>query len=106
MKAFTLLEVLIAVMILFISVSIFLGVVSDTRNLTKIYINSKEKILKSSIVLEDKNAKNAYEMLIDFHIDNDKIIHFLKNETVIKKIIKYKQYEIIEINGIRYFRFY
>ncbi len=106
MKAFTLLEVLIAVIILFISASVFLEVVSNTRNLTNIYISSKEKILKSSIVLENKDAKNAYEMLIDFHIDNDQIIHDLKNDSVSKKIEKYKNYEIIEINGIKYFRFY
>jgi len=106
LKSFTLLEVIIAVLILFISASIFLEIVGNTRYLVNLYTTYKEKILKSSIVLQNQNTKNAYESLIDFKIDNDEIIHYLKKQTIHIKKIKMSKYEIIDINNIKYYRFY
>lgn len=104
-NSFTLIEVLIAVIILLISASVFFEITSNTKHLVNLYINNKEKILKSSIVLEDKNAKNAYETLIDFGIDNDDIIVALRKDKVNKSIIKSDNLEIIDFNNIKYYKF-
>ena len=105
-RSFTLLEVLIATIILLVSATIFFEVTSNTKHLVNLYIKNKEKFLTSSIVLENTNAKNAYETLIGFQIDNDKIIKYLKTQKVDKKIMKEQNIEVIEINNIKYYRFF
>ena len=78
--------------------------VGNTKHLVSLYTKQKEKTLKSSIVLENKNTKNAYEALIGFNINNDEIIHDLKKDKINIKKTKTKKYEIIDINNIKYFR--
>jgi prepilin-type N-terminal cleavage/methylation domain-containing protein len=106
LRAFTLIEVLISVLILFISASIFYSIVGNTKKLVNFYTKTKEKTLKSSIILENKNVKNAYEEVIGFNINNDEIIQDLKKDKIKIKIKKTKKYEIIDINNIKYFRLY
>ena len=106
MKAFTLIEVMISVIILFISASVFLEITANTKHLVNLYIKKKNKVLKSSVVLEQKVTKNAYEALIGFNIDNDEIIKNLKKDKINIKITKTNNYEILNINNIDYYRFY
>jgi len=97
---------MVAVLILFISASVFLEIVGNTKHLVNLYTTHKENVLESSIVLENQNTKNAYESLINFKIDNDSIIHYLKKQTVSIKKTKMSKYEIIDINNVKYYRFY
>ena len=82
-KAFTLIEVMIAVMIVFIVVSAILNVVSNNKKLISLFIENKNFALKASVAfIENKDVKNNYERLIDFNITNDKIIHILKKDAI------------------------
>ena len=81
MKGFTLIEVLIATMILVIASISFLDFSNNSKNMFS-FLNSQNIInLKSTVILNTKNPKkNMYENLIDFKIDNDNIIHSLKKD--------------------------
>ena len=81
MKSFTLIEVLIATMILVIASISFLDFSNNSKNIFS-FLNSQNVInLKSTVILNTKNPKNnMYENLIDFKIDNDNIIHSLKKD--------------------------
>jgi prepilin-type N-terminal cleavage/methylation domain-containing protein len=82
-KAFTLIEVMVAVMIVFIVVSVAMNIISNNKKFIEIFIDNKNFALKASVAfLENKDAKNNYEKLIDFNITNDKIIHILKKDEI------------------------
>ena len=82
-NAFTLVEVLIATMIVFIAVGVVLDVSSNSRKLFSLMSSAKDFELKSSIALiEQKDVKNLYEQLIEFNITDDEIIENLKKERV------------------------
>ena len=82
-KAFTLIEVMIAVIIVFITVDAVMNVVGNNKQLIHIFLENKNFALKSSVAfLEKKEMKNNYERLIDFNITNDKIIHTLKKDEI------------------------
>jgi len=82
-KAFTLIEVMIAVIIVFITVDAVMNVVGNNKHLIQILLENKNFALKSSVAFfGKKNMKNNYERLIDFNITNDKIIHVLKKDEI------------------------
>ena len=82
-KAFTLIEVMVATVIVFVAVYAIMNVVSNNKKLTQIFLNNKIFALKASVAfVEDKDAKNNYERLINFNITNDKIIHTLKKDNI------------------------
>jgi len=82
-KAFTLIEVMVATVIVFIAISAIMNVVSNNKKLIQIFLNNKFFALKASVAfVEDKDVKNNYDRLIDFHITNDKIIHILKKDKI------------------------
>ena len=78
-KAFTLIEVLISVFIVFLVVSTVYNFFSNTRFLIQKIEEVKKFNEISSIMFIEKKGKNLYESLIDFNITNDKIIKDLKN---------------------------
>jgi prepilin-type N-terminal cleavage/methylation domain-containing protein len=82
-KAFTLIEVMVAVMIVFVVVSVAINLVSNNKKLIQMFIENKNFALKASVAfIENKDVKNNYERVIDFNIKNDKIIHILKNDEI------------------------
>jgi len=104
-KAFTLIEILLAVMILLISSTIFISISQNTKHLLKILLIQKDKVLLSSTMIDAKNNQNLYDTLISFNIDNDKIIHSLK-----KKHFSIQTNDIsselteIKVNNIKYYK--
>ena len=79
-KSFTLIEVLVATLIVFlVSMAVF-NAISHSEFLFKRIDEYKNFSLASSVIfVEKKNRKNLYEDLADdFNISNDQIIHTLK----------------------------
>jgi Tfp pilus assembly protein PilE len=82
-KAFTLIEVMVAVIIVFVVVSVAMNIVTNNKKLIQLFLDNRNFALKSSVAfLENKDVKNNYERLIDFNITNDKIIHALKKDEI------------------------
>jgi Tfp pilus assembly protein PilE len=83
-KSFTLIEVLIATMVVFIAVGAILGVSSNVKYMINTIISSNNFNLRSSIALiEQKDVKNLYEQIVDFNISDDDIIKSLKQEKIV-----------------------
>lgn len=90
-KAFTLVEVLIASMIVFIAVFALLNLCSNMKFMIGSLTDMNIFNLKSSVALiEQKNVKTLYEQLSDFNITDDEIIHDLKREKIYLKKTKQK----------------
>jgi len=88
-KAFTLIEVIVATFIVFISVTAILNTISNTKHLFELIKENKFFTLASSVIfLEQKHRKNLYEELVDFNITNDEIIRDLKKEEIKLDVIK------------------
>jgi len=104
LRAFTLLEVLIAVIVLVVSSIVFIDSVANSKRLILFYLNLKEDTLKSSIIINQKIVTNGYESLIDYKIDNDFIIKELKKYKTKIKIDKLKNVKIFKINNITYYK--
>jgi prepilin-type N-terminal cleavage/methylation domain-containing protein len=82
-KAFTLIEVMVAVMIVFVAVNAVMNIIGNNKKLIEIFIKNKEFVLKSSVAfIEDKDMKNNYERLLEFNIKDDKILHILKKDEI------------------------
>ncbi|MEO1924172.1 MAG: hypothetical protein ABGX25_06650 [Nautiliaceae bacterium] len=82
-KSFTLIEVLIATMIIFIVVGVMIDVSSNSKKLFYLTKRAEDFNLKSSVaIIEQKEVKNLYEQLIDFNITDDEIIENLKKEEI------------------------
>jgi len=80
LRGFTLIEVLVSTLIVFIAVSVVLNITSNTTKFFSLIVDRNDFALKSSIIfLEQNKSKNLYENLIDFNITNDSIIHTLKH---------------------------
>ncbi|WP_456480667.1 hypothetical protein [Nautilia sp.] len=86
MKAFTLIEVIIAVMLSFIISSAVFSVISEGEKILSLAKTRGEFSYRASVGVLEKDAKNVYEMLKGFGIKNDKIIKELKKE---KLYVKY-----------------
>jgi Tfp pilus assembly protein PilE len=101
-KSFTLIEMMISVIIIFIVVDVMLEITSNIKHLFEITKSRKEFELKASIAsIEEKNSKNLYEKLIGFEIKNDSIIKTLKKEKLsTKKMIEFSTNENINNNKI------
>ncbi|NPA11701.1 MAG: type II secretion system protein [Epsilonproteobacteria bacterium] len=83
MKAFTLIEVLIATIIVLVASAVILSTSSNAKRLFILLEESKDFSLKSSIALiEQKDVKNLYEEAVDFNISDDDIISTLKKEKI------------------------
>jgi len=83
-KSFTLVEVLIATMIVFIVVGVMIDVSSNSKKLFYLTKEAEDFNLKSSVaIIEQKEVKNLYEQLIDFNITDDEIIENLKKEKML-----------------------
>jgi len=77
-RSFTLVEVLVASLIFFIVVNSIFNIYANSRFLMQRIDDVKRFTLFSSIMFIEQKGKNAYESLIDFNIENDKIIKDLK----------------------------
>lgn len=88
-KSFTLIEVLVATLIVFLVVNAVYQSISNYKFLIHSLKDYRNFVLASSIVfIEKKERKNLYENLIDFNITNDEIIKNLKKYTIKLEIIK------------------
>jgi prepilin-type N-terminal cleavage/methylation domain-containing protein len=100
-KAFTLIEVMVAVMIVFVVVSVSMNIVSNNKKIIQMFVDNKNFALKSSVAfIENKDVKNNYERVIDFNIKNDKIIHTLKKDKIKLDVIEdtRKEYNFTKFN--------
>jgi len=90
-KAFTLIEVTVATVLVFLVTFAVLNSISNIRHLFKVFDSHKKFELISSIAfLQPNKSKNLYEKLIEFNITNDKIIHTLKKYSInLEKEIDY-----------------
>jgi len=90
-KAFTLIEVMVATVLVFLVTFAILNSISNIRGLFRVFDSHKKFELISSIsFLQPNKSKNLYEKLIEFNITNDKIIHTLKKYSIdLEKEIDY-----------------
>lgn len=79
-KGFTLIEIMVAVVIVLVATFSVLNLSSNSKHLFEIVEKNSLFSLKASIVANEQNSSNLYENLIDFNITNDEIIHSLKKE--------------------------
>lgn len=99
-KAFTLIEIMISVVMIFIIMGVVLEVTSNTKHLFLINKDYNAFVYKSTIAVFGK-GKNLYEKLKDFNIRNDKIIHTLKHDKInVKKELDYSMNENINNQNI------
>jgi len=91
MRAFTLIEVLIAVMILSISAAIFLSLSSNSYNLLQKYEKRNNFLLFSSVVFCEERGGKLDEVVRDFNIKDDFTLDILKNKKIkFEKRVDYK----------------
>jgi len=99
-KAFTLIEVMVATVLVFLVTFAVLNSISNIRHLFKVFDSHKSFELISSVAfLQPNRSKNLYEKLIEFNITNDKIIHTLKKYSInLEKEIDYSnEYNISNV---------
>ena len=95
MKAFTLIEVIVSVLILFIATSAFFSLTQNSMHLYDIFESKKEFELRATIPLTEEKGGNLKEILLNFKIENDKILKSLNNEIFYDEEIDTKK----EFNG-------
>ncbi|GAB6075065.1 type II secretion system protein [Nautilia lithotrophica] len=99
-KAFTLIEIMISVVIVFIIMGVVLEVTSNVKHLFLINKDYNTFVYKSSVAIFG-NGKNIYEKVKDFDIRNDKIIHVLKRDKInVKKELDYSMNENINNKNV------
>ena len=81
-KAFTLIEVMVAVFIFFVVVVSVMNVVSNNRHLVNLLLENKEFSLKASLAFLNPDTKNNYDRVKDFNITNSKVIDILKKDNI------------------------
>ena len=91
MKAFTLIEVIVSVMILLIATAVFFGFTQNSYRLYSLFEKRMDFELKSSIVLTEEKGGNLKEILKSFNIRNDKILHALNKKIELEKKIDLKE---------------
>jgi len=100
-KAFTLIEVMISVIIFFITVmAVFEAVKNNTRLISLIRQNN-DFSLKASVAVLSPQKKNNYERIKEFNITNDEVIRDLKKDKIIVEIKADLSMEY-NISGIRF----
>jgi prepilin-type N-terminal cleavage/methylation domain-containing protein len=88
-RGFTLIEVMVSVMIVFVVISAVMQIIANNKRLIQMFVENKNFALKASVAfIENKDVKNNYERVIDFNIKNDKIIHILKNDEIKLDVIE------------------
>jgi len=100
-KGFTLIEIMVAVVIVMIATFSVLNLSSNTKYLFNLITKNNEFSLKASILVNEKKSSNLYENLIDFNITNDDIIHTLKKEKLYVKIIQDSKEELKEFSLLK-----
>ena len=101
MKSFTLIETLIATILVFILTISIYNFTSESRFLINRIKDYKDFEYKSSIVLLTKKQGNLYEVLADMNITNDSIIHSLKKYKIFLEISNDSNYEKINLQKIK-----
>jgi len=99
-KGFTLIEVMIATVIVMIASFAVLSMSSNSKHLFNLITQNNDFTLKASVIAIEQKNKNLYENVLDFNITNDYIIHTLKKykfDFQIKKNIKvFKEFGLKE----------
>jgi len=90
LKSFTLIEVLISVIIIFLASYVFFSFTSNSIKLYNIFERHKYFSLKASIVFCEEKGGNLKEVLRDFNIRNDDILRALDTKIELKKSIDLK----------------
>ena len=97
-KSFTLIEIIVAVIIVMIATFSIISLSNNTKHLFSLITKQNLFGLKSTIVLHNHSGKNLYEDLIDFKIENDDIIKTLKQEKITYKQLKGDKKEITSLH--------
>ena len=101
-KAFTLIEVMIAVFIFFVVVVAAMNIVSNNRHLINMLVENKNFALKSTLAFLNPDTKNNYDRVRDFDIKNPKVIDILKKDNIeVQEFEDLKQDFNISGNGIK-----
>lgn len=107
MKSFTLIEVIISVMILFIAVNISLDLASNSFSLFNGFVSRNNFILSSSLVFCEKRGGRLDEVVRDFDIKNDEILKMLRREKIefkkridLKTEIENKKITVYKLNAL------
>jgi prepilin-type N-terminal cleavage/methylation domain-containing protein len=90
MRAFTLIEVLISVMIITFAAFTFLSFSSNSFKLFEKFKKRNDFLLKSSLVFCEERGGRLNEVVRDFNIKNDKILTLLKKYKINLKTITTK----------------
>ncbi len=90
MKSFTLIEVLVSVIIIFLASYVFFSFTSNSFNLYSVFERHKYFTLKSSVVFCEEKGGNLKEVLKDFNIKNDKVLKSLNTDVFLDKSIDFK----------------
>ena len=81
-RAFTLIEVMIAVFIFFVVVISIMNIVSNNKHLINLLLGNRGFALKASVAFLNPNTKNNYDRVRDFNIKNPKVIDILKKDNI------------------------
>ena len=97
-KGFTLIEIMVAVMIVMIATFSVLNLSNNSKYLFSLITKNNLFSLKASILINERNSSNLYENLIDFNITNDEVIKSLKKEKLNIEIIQDSKEELEELS--------
>ena len=97
-KAFTLIEVMIAVFIFFVVVVSIMNIVSNNKHLINLLLENREFALKSSVAFLNPDTKNNYDRVREFNIKNPKVIDILKKDNIEVETIEDLTQEFNESN--------
>ena len=100
-KAFTLIEVMVSVIIFFITVMAVFDVVKNNTRLISLIQQNNDFSLKASVAVLSPQKKNNYERLKEFNITNDEVIRDLKKDKITVEIKPDLNMEY-NISGIRF----
>ena len=81
-KAFTLIEVMIAVFVFFVVVISVMNIVNNNRRLINLILENKNFSLKATLAFLNPDTKNNYDRVSDFNIKNPKVIDILKKDNI------------------------
>jgi len=101
LKAFTLIEVIIAVALSFVISAVAFSIASNTKHFISLSEQRNGFYYKASVAALESDGKNVYEMLKGFNIRNDAVIKDLKRDRFEKRsFTEYSTTENIDNNRI------
>jgi len=100
-KAFTLIEVMISVIIFFITVTAVFEIVKNNTRLISLIQKNNDFSLKASVAVLSPQKKNNYERVKEFNITNDEVIRDMKKDKITVEIKPDLNREY-NISGIRF----